>query len=1087
MSVLSRSLPAPRRRRRQAPQFRLESLELRQLLAGSPLTASTVSLVEVEPNDTVDVAQNVGDLSESPSVQVLGAIGNGPAGAADVDWYEFTLDRPARVVMAASPQAESPNFHPVLSLYNNDPYDFQDPYNPLGYRQLAQDDSSAHHCPATIEEPLCAGTYDVAVSGAGNLYYCSLLAASGFPGQTGDYNLTLTSTDLPIQPGDGPSVLTTEPAPGTVLDSSPLVIRVDLSGPLDPSTINPGQTVQLLCSPSGSSAQNGQNVPLSAVNFSPAINELQLFPARALPPGRYEVLLVGQSGDGSVGLADPTANPLGADSAHPGGQDFSYTFQVDGIDGNTGPAAAADDTPATSHDLGDISSQGLIQVAGAIGDDPFYDSSNPDPLFNPGNQVDLYHFQVDGPGPFALVAEVFAGRIGSPLDPGVSLFRLAPDGRTLDFVAGDNNTYNPVQATDGSTPLALDAALTAGLTQGDYYIAVSSGWNTPSPLETQPVDTPGLFDPTVSHSGSIGFSTGLYVLNLMVQPVPKAPRVIASSPAPGDVLSQSPTQLTIQFSEPVNLNQLAFAAYNQVTAEDPLPAVFIEGSSGVIYYPRLESYDAETNTASFLMLVRLPSGSYSLHVSGAGGLTDLAGIPLVGNEPGGDQVIQFQVNTADPGRSFDASSGFEMTLPANLTSPDDLGVLFPHELQAGITLARNPGGNEATSSFGGGDEFQFQVLQSQTYCFFLTGSDLPAGIQLSLTDDAGNPIPCGSIQDGQVLLADLAPGKYRIEVSGWDPSLGSAVAYQLHFGLQCAADNPPPLVSGPAPALVLNYADSNPAPSPGGSGATPDGPMPLSTTVELAPMSAGGSVPPVGEQPAARSAGGGGATMPAGGISGLGAGHVDLAALGMGPMGGVGEVVHDEASAPPIQLAISAPTTSAQGLLALFVLTRTGTLSLPSASAPGVKPEDETPAQPAANPSTLALIEPSETLGPVLALPQPAEEFSLATLLGNEAGTLNGAQDQRRKPDSSPDESRSDAARLEDATTENSPAGAKIITWLSKEEDAGMVPDWVGWLAAAGILARVSHRASRWRWSQPRLRSGLRSWFGGNPTGWSSW
>ena len=314
MSMLSRSLLAPQRRRRrprQALQFRLESLELRQLLATSPLTASSVSLVEMEPNDTVDVAQKVGDLSESPSVQVLGTIGNSPAGAADVDWYEFTLDRPAQVVLTASSQKDSPNFHPVLSLYNNDPFDFQDLYDPLGHRELAQDNSSAHQGPASIDELLGAGTYDVAVSGAGNLYFHPLLAASGFPGQTGDYDLTLTSTDLPIQPGDGPSVLTTVPAPGAVLGSSPLVIRVDLTGPLDPSTVVLGQSVQLLYSPGGSFAQDTQNVALSTVNFSPAINELQLFPARALPPGTYEVLLVSESGGGNGRAGRSHGHPPG--------------------------------------------------------------------------------------------------------------------------------------------------------------------------------------------------------------------------------------------------------------------------------------------------------------------------------------------------------------------------------------------------------------------------------------------------------------------------------------------------------------------------------------------------------------------------------------------------------------------------------------------------------------------------------------------------------------------------------------------------------------------------------------------------------
>jgi hypothetical protein len=126
MTSLTRSLSRPGHRRRRIRQFRLEPLELRQLMATSPLAATSVSLVEMEPNDTLDVAQKVGDLSTVPSIQVLGRIGTSPAGAADVDWYEFTLDQSAQVVLLAAPATGSPNFHPVLSLYNNDPFDFQD-------------------------------------------------------------------------------------------------------------------------------------------------------------------------------------------------------------------------------------------------------------------------------------------------------------------------------------------------------------------------------------------------------------------------------------------------------------------------------------------------------------------------------------------------------------------------------------------------------------------------------------------------------------------------------------------------------------------------------------------------------------------------------------------------------------------------------------------------------------------------------------------------------------------------------------------------------------------------------------------------
>ena len=146
----------------------------------------------------------------------------------------------------------------------------------------------------------------------------------------------------------------------------------------------------------------------------------------------------------------------------------------------------------------------------------------------------MYHFSVSGPGRYALVAEVFAGRIGSPLDPGVSLFELDPSDGSLVFIAGNNNTYDPVVATDGfSTPLYTDSALYASLTAGDYYLAVADGSNTPSPFEGLPPGSPGLFDPNVSHSGQDGWSTGPYVLNVLVQPAPNPPHVVSTSPSMG--------------------------------------------------------------------------------------------------------------------------------------------------------------------------------------------------------------------------------------------------------------------------------------------------------------------------------------------------------------------------------------------------------------------------------------------------------------------------------------------------------------------------------------------------------------------------
>ena len=188
-------------------------------------------------------------------------------------------------------------------------------------------------------------------------------------------------------------------------------------------------------------------------------------------PGNYVVWLAGDSSTDQAVLADPNGVPLGEDAAHPAGADESFSFQVDGIDGVAG-ATGSDDTASTARNLGDVTGAGLIQVSGAIGDDPSFnpslspDPTNPEPQFIPANQVDLYHFQITGPGRYAMLAEVFAGRIGSPLDPGISLYELDPSDGSLVFLAGNNNTLNPTQGTDGSIPLFTDSALTVGLTAG---------------------------------------------------------------------------------------------------------------------------------------------------------------------------------------------------------------------------------------------------------------------------------------------------------------------------------------------------------------------------------------------------------------------------------------------------------------------------------------------------------------------------------------------------------------------------------------------------------------------------------------------
>ena len=100
--------------------------------------------------------------------------------------------------------------------------------------------------------------------------------------------------------GDGPTVLSSDPADGAVLNSSPLAIRVEMSGPLDPNTIL-ARADRPALQQSGSHARltHRHPVALASVNFADTADELQLFPSAPLAPGIYVLQLAGDSSDGS--------------------------------------------------------------------------------------------------------------------------------------------------------------------------------------------------------------------------------------------------------------------------------------------------------------------------------------------------------------------------------------------------------------------------------------------------------------------------------------------------------------------------------------------------------------------------------------------------------------------------------------------------------------------------------------------------------------------------------------------------------------------------------------------------------------------
>ncbi len=702
VSLLKSAMANTRRASRGArrPRYRadLESLETRSLLSGDAWAGLLNPQGDTEPNDTLDTAQDLGSVRDGQDAEFIGAIvapslrdGESESrsdSATDVDWFRFTLESTGRVQITSLPDAGEASTPVVLTLYGDQLAEF-DPAVPLQHRLLGRSEADANNSSdARVDIELQAGTYFVAVSGAGNRHFHPFVVDSGLLGAATDYG-----------------------------------VRIAIA-----------------------------------------------------------------SGDAPAGNHDP----------------FAPDFESN----NSG-----DDTPDTATNLGDLAPIRRLQVSGMIGDDPFYDFASEDPFaMNPAADVDLYQLSITGDGQFALVAEIYAGRIGSPLDPALTLFRADEFG-SLEFVATNNNTLNPTESSNGQFPFFTDAVLFSGLSAGDYFLAVSSSGND---AEYGP---DGIFDPHLAHSGLNGGSVGNYVLDLLVYADAESPQVVGqvfNLPNLGEVeltggqvenLPHGPTHLSLQFSEVVNLQQLAYKAFLQV-GDSTVSAVFIQGADGTQYFPRFQSYDATTGTARFLMLDGLPNGEFELHLSGALDLTDLAGNPLVGNDAGGDFIARFTVaDTSRVATRLQNSAGND-----SFETAQNLGVLFPHELQSGVTVTRdavtNVGHPADTADF-----FQFELLQTQSYFVTQTSTGSGAAPAIQVLDLDGQVLPLASQPRGQGLLGFLPAGKYVLCVGPWDAAASSDVTYHIEVELGGVYDNPPPLTVGAAPALQLRLAGTTPLPA----------------------------------------------------------------------------------------------------------------------------------------------------------------------------------------------------------------------------------------------------------------------------------
>ncbi len=725
--------------------------------------AGTTLLVETEPNDVLSQAQPLGTLQVADNLQVHGVIGNGTSVDADVDWYRFDVAVPEKVTLTL----DAPG---VITLFDTDSL-----ATPLGHRLIGQVEGTASAAGATLAIDLLPGVaYYAAVSGGGNRYFHPFLADSGTVGTRGPYDLAIQA-DNPdsFDPTGGVQVVRSDiPAQGYT--SAPLSLNIVLSQPIDVTQ----DYVTILDA-------NGNDLGPNVV-ISPDTNDLVVTPTAPLDIGSYQVVALDSNGN----------------------QFITLPFAVVGREGHLDPAAAPDDTLATANALGDLTQAGLLQVPGVIGDDPGA------PV--PANDVDMYRFSVSGPGLNTLTAEAFAGRIGSPLTPDLTLFRLTgatnPDGSPAwQLIAGNGGSQNALLAADGERPLLGDPILFSGLTAGDYVIAVSARGNGSDPVAGLLPGSGGRFDPNRSESAANGSMTGPYVLNLFVQPGSAyRPWVMTSSIVAGSTISGPPVQFSVQFSAPVNLPQLSVLSANMNPATDRFPA-FILDAAGHRHDLYLGTYDNTHNVATFGPLDRLTDGTYALHLSGPGGLTDLGGEALTGNDPSGDYVVPFSVtdSPALPPRQILA------TWQDSADAPNDLGVLFPAETAAGLVIRRDFQGT-ATAPQDQADYYRFTLPTETNLVLELTGVGLNVPGRPVLLDAQGNPLYAAidPRDPGNHSISLLLPaGTYTVRVGTWSAASAGDVIYELHIARGSWAENPPPLTSGPVPGYRLRL-DSIAPPTP---------------------------------------------------------------------------------------------------------------------------------------------------------------------------------------------------------------------------------------------------------------------------------
>lgn len=443
-----------------------------------------------------------------------------------------------------------------------------------------------------------------------------------------------------------------------------------------------------------------------------------------------------------------------------------------------------------------LNGAGPTWVAGIIGDTRLRGSHAAT------NEVDFYRIELPAGDHYALSLHALAQQFGSGLDPALSLFDSHGD-----LLASNDDALHPGALSDSE--------IYAGLNGGTYYVAVSAGGN----LSTEP----GGFNPQVPGSGiSSRGTTGPYLLEVSAVSDAIRPEVVQISVEPGAHITEPLTQISVQFSEPMNLLGLVTGAE-------------LVGPGNTTIGLSATQFDSDSIEVTYTLTSRPLPGDYSFILHGST-VTDRADNPISGDDALGGFVVHFSIDTPVPTWQDTESNDTPSTAQT-------LGPLYSAELRAGVAITGS------VDHSGDQDFYRFQVIRSGFYTFRLRpgpGSD-QTGL-LMIRDSDGQLLGQGFHfpgVGGSTLIRYLKPGEYLIHVNS--PDQLASGAYRLT--VLAANDAEVPLLDNGYVAPVISVSLSTHDGERHPENVEPEVSSPPVIVTGDAISYSVGSVPSVGSQP----------------------------------------------------------------------------------------------------------------------------------------------------------------------------------------------------------------------------------------------